>query len=84
MEAKNVLQRMIKLNHTLFDNAYDLSVQIQDQVEGLGDTILDQTGLSSAEYRKSYDVWVSAYKAGRSSFKTYVDEGYRNAEAALK
>jgi hypothetical protein len=84
MEIKNVLQRMIKLNHTLFDSTFDLSVQFQDQAEKLGDTLLDQAGLSSAEYRKPYDTWVTAYKAGRASFKTYVDEGYRNADVALK
>ena len=84
METKNVLQRMIKLNHTMFDNAFDLSVQFQDQAEKLGDTILEQTGLSSPEYRKSYDSLISAYKSGRSSFKTFVDEGFNNVEAALK
>lgn len=84
MEAKDTLQRMIKFNQTLFDNAFDLSVQFQDQAETLGNTILDQVGLSSADYRKPYDIWVEAYKSGRSSFKTFVDEGFRNAEAALK
>lgn len=84
MEAKDTLQRMIKFNQTLFDNAFDLSVQFQDQAETLGNTILDQAGLSSAEYRKPYDIWVEAYKSGRSSLKTFVDEGFRNAEAALK
>lgn len=84
MEAKDTLQRMIKFNQTLFDNAFDLSVQFQDQAEKLGNTILDQVGLSSTEYRKPYDIWVEAYKSGRSSFKTFVDEGFRNAEASLK
>ena len=84
MEMKNVLQQMIKLNQTLFNNAYDLSLQFQDQAEKLGDTILDQAGLSSAEYRKPYEIWLSACKAGRASVKAYVDEGYRNVEASLK
>ena len=84
METKNVLKRVIKFNQTFFDNAFDLSVQFQDQAEKLGDTILDQAGLSSSEYRKPYDAWVAACKAGRSSFKTFVDEGFRNADAALK
>lgn len=84
METKNVLQRMIKFNHTLFDNAFDLSVQFQDQAEKLGDTILDQAGLSSPEYRKPYESLISAYKSGRSSFKTFVDEGFNNAESILK
>jgi hypothetical protein len=84
MEPKNVLQRMIELNHTFFDNAFDLSVQFQDQAEKLGNTILDQAGLPSSEYRKSYDTLISAYKSGRSSFKTFVDDGFNNAEKALK
>jgi hypothetical protein len=83
METKNVLKGMIKLNQTFFDNAFDLSVQVQDQAEKLGDTLLDQAGLSSSEYRKSYDTWITAYKSGRSSFKTFIDEGFRNAESVL-
>jgi hypothetical protein len=75
---------MIKLNQTLFDNAFDLSVQFQDQAEKLGNTVLDQAGLLSNEYRKPYDAWVAAYKAGRSSLKTYVDDGFQSAETLLK
>ena len=84
MEVKDTLQRMVKFNQTLFDNAFDLSVQFQDQAEKLGGTILDQVGVPSTEYRKPYDLWVEAYKSGRSSIKTFVDEGFRNVEAALK
>lgn len=84
METKNVLQGMIKFNHTMFDNTFDLSVQFQDQAEKLGETVLDKTGLSSNEYRKSYDTLMSAYKTGRSSFKKFVDEGFQNVETALK
>ena len=39
MEMKNVVQQMIKLNQTLFNNAYDLSLQFQDQAEKLGLTL---------------------------------------------
>lgn len=84
MEAKNVLQRVIGLNQTIFDNAFDLSVQFQDQAEKLGNAMLDQAGVSSTEYRKPFDTWMTAYKAGRDSLKTYVDEGFQNAETILK
>ena len=84
MEAKTVLQQMMKFNQSLFDKAFDLTVKFQDQAEKLGETMLDQTGLSSTEYRKPYEAWVSACKSGRASFKTYVDEGYKNAAALLK
>jgi hypothetical protein len=84
MEGKNVLQGMIKFNHTLFDNAFDLSVQFQDQAEKLGETILDKTGITSTEYRKPYETMMSAYKTSRDSFKKFVDEGFQNAETALK
>ena len=75
---------MIKINQTLFDNVFDLSMKFQDQAETLGVTMLDQAGLSADEFRKPIDAWIAAFKAGRTSFKAFVDDGYRNAEAALK
>ncbi len=84
MEPQNVFKRIIKLNQTLFDNAFDLSVQFQDQAEKLGETLLDQSGFSSADHRKAYDAWITACKSGRSSFKTFIDDGFQNADALLK
>lgn len=80
MDQKNFMHQMIKFNQTLFDNAFETTVQFQDQVEKIGNTMMDQAGWLPGESRKIYDNCVDAYKAGRSNFKSHVDEGYQQTE----
>ncbi len=81
MVQKDALHRMIKFNQTLFENAFEATAQRQDQVEKIGNTMMDPSGgLLPGEGRKVYDNCVTAFKAGRSNFKTYIDEGYQKAE----
>ncbi len=84
MEHKDIVQQMINFNQTLFDNAFKTTVQIQDQVETIGNTLMDQAGWLPGEGRKVYENSVEAFKDGRSNFKTYVDEGFQQAEKLFK
>lgn len=84
MDQKDFIHQMIKFNQTLFNNAFEATVQIQDQAEKIGNTMLDQADWLPGESRKVYDNCVEAYKAGRSNFKSYVDEGCQQTETFFK
>jgi hypothetical protein len=80
MVQNDAINRMIRFNQTLFDNAFEAGVQIQDQAEKLGNSMLEKANFLPGESRKLYDSYLDAFKAGRNNFKTYVDEGYKQAE----
>ena len=80
MDQKDLMHQMIKFNQTFFDNAFDAAVKLQDQAEKIGNTLMDQADWLPGESRKFYDSFVGAFKAGRSSFKSYVDESYQLTE----
>ena len=84
MDQKNVIPQMIKFNQTLFNSAFEATVQIQDQVEKIGNTMMGKADWLPGESRKIYDNCVDAYKTSRSNFKSYVDEGYQQSEKLFK
>lgn len=84
MVQKDAFNRMIKFNQTLFDNAFDATVKLQDQVEKLGNNMMEKANWLPGESRKLVDNYLEAYKTGRSNFKAYVDEGYQQAEKLFK
>ena len=84
MNQKNVIPQMIKFNQTLFNTAFETAVQFQDQVEKIGNTMMDQADGLPGESRKIYDNCVDAYKTGRNHFKSYIDEGCRQSEKLFK
>ena len=79
MEMNAFFHQMIKFNQSLFNSTFETSVQFQDQVEKAGNSMMDQFEWLPGEGRKIYDTAVEAYKAGRSNFKTYIDEGFQQA-----
>jgi hypothetical protein len=80
----DAINRMIKFNQTLFDNAFEATVQLQDQIEKIGNTMLEKANWLPGESRKLYDNYLDAYKASRSNFKAYVDEGYQQSVKFFK
>ena len=84
MVQKDAINRMIRFNQTLFDNAFEAGVQLQDQAEKLGNSMLEKANFLPGESRKLYANCLDAYKAGRSNFKAYVDEGYKQTEKMFK
>lgn len=84
MEHKDYVHQMINFNQRLFDSAYDETVKFQDQVEKIGNTLMDKADWLPGESRKMYDNCVQAYKSARSNFKSYVDEGYQQSEKFFK
>ena len=80
MEPKETFNQMLKLNHTLFNNAFEASVKIQDQVEKIGNMCLDQAGWLPGDQRTVYDNCLETFKTGRSRFKSYMDENYQQVQ----
>ncbi len=84
MDQKNVIPQMIKFNQTLFNTAFETAVQFQDQVEKIGNTMMEKADWMPGESRNICDSCVDAYKTSRNNFKFYVDEGYRQSEKLFK
>jgi hypothetical protein len=80
MNQKEYVPQMMKSGQTLFNNAYDLTVLLQDQYEKIARTLLDQAEWLPAENRKTIDNCADAYKTGRNQFKNYMDETYKQVE----
>ncbi len=80
MEPKENLYRMLKFNQTLFNNAFEASVKLQDQAEKIGSMFLDQAGWMPCDQRQVYDHCLKTFKTGRSQFKSYMDESYQQAQ----
>lgn len=84
MDQKDIVHQMIKFNQTLFDKAFEATVQFQTQAEKIGHTMMDKADWLPGESRKVYDNCVEGYKAGRNNFKAYIDQGYQQTESFFK
>ena len=78
MDQKQVLKQMIDFNKAAFENGYNSIVMLQDQVESMTNTLLDQATWLPQEGRKVIEDWVAIYKSGREAFKKAVDGSYGN------
>ena len=84
MEQKDYMHQMINFNQTLFESAFDATVQLHDQVEKIGSAMMDKANWLPGESRNIYDNCIAAYKSGRTHFKAYVDEGYQQSQKLFK
>ena len=84
MDQKNFIPQMINFNQTLFNTAFETAVQVQDEVEKIGSSMMDKADWLPGESRKIYDSCIDAYKTSRNNFKSYVDEGYQQGIKLFK
>lgn len=80
MEPKKTVNRMLKFNQILFNNAFEASVKLQDQAEKIGNMVLDQAVWLPGDQRQVFDNCLKTFKTGRNQFKSYMDENYRQAQ----
>lgn len=80
MEQKAFMNQILKFNQSIFNNTFDATVQLQDQVEKMGNTIMDQAGWLPGESRQLYDNCAETYRSARSNFKSYMDENYQQTQ----
>jgi hypothetical protein len=80
MDQKKIFKQMIELNQTTFNNIYNVTVLIQDQVETIANAALDQIPGLPPEGRKSIENWTEIFKYGRNSFKQQMDNHFGQVE----
>jgi len=83
MDQKQIFKQMIDFQKAAFDNTFNAMVMIQEQTERMASSLLDQATWLPEEGRKVINEWVDAYKNGRETFKTTVDENFKKVEDFL-
>lgn len=83
MDQKQMMKQILDFNQATFNNSYQAMVLLQDQFERIANTAIDQAHWLPAEGRKVIEDWIEAYKTGRDSFKSHLDDSYKQAEAFL-
>lgn len=83
MENTELLKQMVDLHKTSFDNSFNMLVNLQDQMEKMVNTFVDQAAWLPAEGKKAIGNLVATYRKGRDDFKKLVDDGYRKVEEII-
>ena len=80
MDSSKIAKQMIDFQKATFDNTFSAMVLLQEQAEGMANTLLDQAAWMPAEGRNAISGWVDGFKKGREDFKKGVDENFKKVE----
>jgi polyhydroxyalkanoate synthesis regulator phasin len=80
MDPKQIAKQMIDFNKAAFDNSFNAMAILQDQIEKMASTALEQNNMIPAEGKKAVSDWIKSYKKGRDDFKAAADEGFKKVE----
>jgi hypothetical protein len=80
MENKELVKQMVDLHKTSFDNSFNMLITLQDQMEKMVNSFVEQAPWLPAEGRNAVTNLVNTYKKGREDFKKVVDDGYKKVE----
>ena len=80
MQPKDILKQMIDFNKAAYENAFKNMNMLQEQMEKVINTYIDQTAGMSDEGKKAAKDWASMYKKGYEDFKKLVDENFKKME----
>jgi len=83
MGKKEMMQQMIDVHKTSFDNFFSTMVLYQNQAEKLLKSFVENTPGISDEGKKVIDQWCDIYKNGIDNFKKAIDDGYPQIETLL-
>lgn len=83
MGKKEIIQQMIDVHKTSFDNFFSTMVLYQNQTEKLLRNFVEKTSGISDEGIKVIDQWCDVYKQGIENFKKAIDDGYTQIETLL-
>ena len=81
MDPKQIAKQMIDFNKTAFDNSFEAMAVLQDQIEKMVNTAMEQNTMIPAEGKKAVADWIKSYKKGRDDFKSAADERFKKVEA---
>ncbi len=80
MDQKQLFKQMIRFNQTTYNNAFYAMTQLQDQLERMSTTVMDQIPGISADARKAVEHWARIFKDGRDNVKEQADKSFEQAE----
>ncbi|MCK7467483.1 MAG: hypothetical protein MZU91_04715 [Desulfosudis oleivorans] len=80
MDQKQIAKQMIDFNKAAFDNSFNAMAILQDQIEKMASTALEQNNMIPAEGKKAVSAWIKNYKKGRDDFKAAADESFKKVE----
>jgi septation ring formation regulator EzrA len=84
MLQKEILTQMITFNKTAFDNAFNVMMALQEQMEKTFRMYMEQVPGFPAEGRKVLEEWIAVYKKGCEDFKKNVDESFKKVETFIQ
>jgi hypothetical protein len=83
MENKELVKQMVELHKTSFDNSFNMLITLQEQMEKMMNSFVDQAPWLPEDGKKAIGNLVDTYKKGREDFKKIVDDGYKKVEEFL-
>ena len=76
MDTTWMAKQMIDFQKTTFDNTYNAVVMLQDHMEKVVSTLVEQATWVPEESRRLGNQWTETYKKGRDDLKTVADDNF--------
>jgi len=83
MDNKALVKQMVEMHKLSFDNGFTMLATLQEQMEKMVSSFVDQAPWLPEEGKKAIASLVGSYKKGREDFKKLVDDGYKKVEESL-
>jgi hypothetical protein len=80
MEQGKIAKQMVDFHKATFDNTFNAMSIMQEQTERMVGMFLEQSPWVPEEGKKAIQDWVTAYKKGRSDFKTSANDSFKKVE----
>jgi hypothetical protein len=81
MNQNQLLKQMLDFNRTTFENTFNTMTMLQEQVERVANGCLEQATWLPKAGKTVINEWTNACKKGRESFKSSMDESFKQTEA---
>ncbi|MBU0514992.1 MAG: hypothetical protein KJ621_09490 [Proteobacteria bacterium] len=81
MDQKQMLAQMIEFNKNAFENSFSATALMQDQMEKMTSTFLDQATWLPEDGKKVLKEWTETFKKGRTDFKKAVDDSFKKVDS---
>ena len=81
MDPKMMAKQVIEFNKKVFDNTFNAVVLLQDQMEKVMNSYMEQNKLLPDEGKKAIIEWIKVFKSAREDFKNRVAENYKTVES---
>jgi len=76
MDTTWMAKQMIDFQKRTFDNTYHAMVMLQDHIENVANTMVEQAVWVPEESRRLGNQWAETYKKGRDDLKTVADDNF--------